>query len=228
MIRVNNVKNIAVLIDADNTSPEIIDPLLAEISKYGLICTKKIYGNWASPRLSKWKEKIMLNALIPIQQFASTKSKNSTDIALVIDSMDLFYTEKFDIFCIVSSDSDFAPLATRIRQNGTQVYGFGKRSTPNTFQRSCNQFNYIEKMMLPKLISKANREDINEILLEATNATKDLTGWVNLTKMGEYLKKNKSDFSIQQYGYKKLSLLIKDTNLFEMKKENSTIFIRAI
>lgn len=162
MSRTNNSKNIAVLIDADNTSPEIINELLAEISKYGCICTKKIYGDWTSQRLVKWKKKLQPNALIPIQQFASTKSKNSTDIALVIDAMDLLHTEKFDIFCIVSSDSDFAPLATRIRQNGTQVYGFGKQTTPDFFQRSCDHFNYIEKMMLPKLISNDNRGDINE------------------------------------------------------------------
>lgn len=227
MFRINNAKNIAVLIDADNISPEIIDTLLAEISKYGLICTKKIYGDWTSPRLAKWKEKLQPNALIPIQQFASTKSKNSTDIALVIDSMDLLHTEKFNIFCIISSDSYFAPLATRIRQNGTQVYGFGMQTTPNAFQRSCDQFNYIEKMMLPKLISNDNREGINKLLLEATNATKDLTGWVNLIKIGRYLKRHKSDFSTQQYGYEKLSHLIKDTNLFEIKRENSTIFVRA-
>lgn len=221
------LSKIAILIDADNTSPKIIDTLLAEISKYGLIYKKRIYGNWKSPNLKGWEEKIRLHALFSVQQFSSTKGKNSTDILLAIDLMDLLRTEKFDIFCIVSSDSDFAPLATRIRQNGTQVYGFGKQTTPEVFQSSCNQFNYIEKMMLPTLISNDNREDIDELLLEATNATKDSTGWVNLRKVGRYLKKYKPDFSIQKYGYEKLSHLIKDTNLFEIKNENNIIFVRA-
>jgi uncharacterized LabA/DUF88 family protein len=119
------VQKLAVLIDADNVSSDFVVPLLDEIAKYGIISVKRIYGDWSSPQLDKWKEQLLPHAITPVQQFAYTKGKNATDMAIVIDAMDLLYSNLFDIFCIVSSDSDFTRLALRIRENGIAVYGFG-------------------------------------------------------------------------------------------------------
>lgn len=226
MFRINNTQNIAVLIDADNTSPKIIDTLLAEISKYGLICTKRIYGNWKSPNLKGWEEKIRLHALFSVQQFSSTKGKNSTDILLATDLMDLLCTGKFDIFCIVSSDSDFAPLATRIRQNETQVYGFGKQTTPDVFQRSCDKFMYIEKKM--SSVTDYNiEEDISKLILEAIIKMKDSSGWCCLRKVGRYLKDHRPNYCYKNAGFKNLSNLVKATKLFQLKIENGATYIQA-
>src|SRR5690606_13381897 len=129
----NPQKNLAVLIDADNASPSIIDGLLAEIAKYGVASVKRIYGDWTSSALGGWKKHLLTHAIHPVQQFAYTRGKNSTDSAMIIDAMDLLYTNRFDGFCIVSSDSDFTRLASRIREAGLTVFGFGERKTPESF-----------------------------------------------------------------------------------------------
>ena len=137
-------KKLAVLIDADNAQPEIIEGLLAEIALYGIASVKRIYGNWTTPNLQPWKEVLLNYSIQPIQQFDYTKGKNATDSALIIDAMDLLYTNKFDGFCIVSSDSDFTRLAQRIRESGLLVYGFGERKTPKPFVQACDKFVYTE------------------------------------------------------------------------------------
>ena len=136
-------KKLAVLIDADNAPADIIDRLLEEVAKYGIASVKRIYGDW-SHGLSKWKAALLPHAIIPVQQFAYTKGKNATDMALVIDAMDLLYSGNFDGFCIVSSDSDFTRLASRLRESGLTVYGFGEKKTPEAFRKACDKFIYTE------------------------------------------------------------------------------------
>ncbi|MBI2348397.1 MAG: NYN domain-containing protein, partial [Deltaproteobacteria bacterium] len=138
----NSQKKLAVLIDADNTPPAIIDALLAEIAKYGVASVRRIYGDWTTPNLRGWKDVLLEQAIQPIQQFRYTVGKNATDSALIIDAMDLLYTEKLDGFCIVSSDSDFTRLASRIREAGLIVYGFGEKKTPKAFVGACDKFVY--------------------------------------------------------------------------------------
>ncbi|MBI2539650.1 MAG: NYN domain-containing protein, partial [Deltaproteobacteria bacterium] len=140
----NSQKKLAVLIDADNTPPAIIDALLAEIAKYGVASVRRIYGDWTTPNLRGWKDVLLEQAIQPIQQFRYTVGKNATDSALIIDAMDLLYTEKLDGFCIVSSDSDFTRLASRIREAGLIVYGFGEKKTPKAFVGACDKFVYTE------------------------------------------------------------------------------------
>ena len=140
----NSQKKLAVLIDADNTPPAIIDALLAEIAKYGIASVRRIYGDWTTPNLRGWKDVLLEQAIQPIQQFRYTVGKNATDSALIIDAMDLLYTEKLDGFCIVSSDSDFTRLASRIREAGLIVYGFGEKKTPKAFVGACDKFVYTE------------------------------------------------------------------------------------
>src|SRR6056297_2171465 len=135
---------LAVLIDADNAQPSIIEGLLAEIAKYGTANVKRIYGDWTSPHLKSWKDALLQHSIQPIQQFGYTRGKNATDSAMIIDAMDLLYTEKFDGFCIISSDSDFTKLAARIRESGLVVYGFGERKTPEPFVAACDKFIYTE------------------------------------------------------------------------------------
>jgi uncharacterized LabA/DUF88 family protein len=135
-------KKLAVLIDAENAQPEIIEGLLAEIALYGTASVKRIYGNWTTPNLQPWKEVLLNYSIQPMQQFNYTTGKNATDSALIIDAMDLLYTGKFDGFCIVSSDSDFTRLAQRIRESGLSVYGFGERKTPKPFVQACDKFVY--------------------------------------------------------------------------------------
>ena len=141
-----NTNRLAILIDADNAKASFIEPLLKKIAKYGNANVKRIYGNWTSPQLSSWKDKLNEFAIQPIQQFSYTSGKNATDSALIIDAMDLLYTNNFEGFCIVSSDSDFTRLACRIRESGLLVYGFGEKKTPEPFQKACDKFTYTENL----------------------------------------------------------------------------------
>src|SRR5437879_3341460 len=140
----SRIHRLAILIDADNASPRKIEALLKEVAKYGSANVKRIYGDWTTTKLSAWKDKLNQFALQPMQQFGYTKGKNSTDSALIIDAMDLLHTRNFDGFCIVSSDSDFTRLASRIREAGLVVYGFGEKKTPESFVKACDKFIYTE------------------------------------------------------------------------------------
>src|SRR5262250_2023659 len=141
-----NVSRLAVLIDADNAQPSIIEGLLAEVAKYGTAHVKRAYGDWTGTSLKGWKDQLLAQSIQPIQQFAYTSGKNATDAAMVIDAMDLLYSDRLDGFCIVSSDSDFTRLAARIRESGLTVYGFGERKTPKAFVAACDKFIYIENL----------------------------------------------------------------------------------
>ena len=232
---------LAVLIDADNAPADIIDRLLEEIAKYGIASVKRIYGDW-SHGLSKWKAALLPHAIIPVQQFAYTKGKNATDMALVIDAMDLLYSGNFDGFCIVSSDSDFTRLASRLRESGLTVYGFGEKKTPTAFRKACDKFIYTE-IFLPEK-QRANKErgngkthspaaeennntpDALPLLKRAVRENADDLGWANLGPIGSYISKINPDFDSRLYGYGKLSDLIKSFDIFEHRTDNNQLQVR--
>ncbi len=153
-------KKFAVLIDADNSSINAISSVLEEVAKYGIASVKRVYGDWSSETLKKWRDVLLPHAITPVQQFAYTKGKDATDMILIIDAMDLLYAGALDGFCIVSSDSDFTPLASRIRENCLIVYGFGKKATPEAFKKACDKFIYIENLLVDSEIK--NNEDGEE------------------------------------------------------------------
>ena len=168
-------EKLAVLIDADNAQPSIVDGLVAEIAKYGTANVKRIYGDWTVPDLKGWKEVLLQHSIQPIQQFRYTKGKNATDSAMIIDAMDLLYTDKFDGFCIVSSDSDFTKLASRIREHGLMVYGFGEQKTPGAFVSACDKFIFTEVLR--------SKDDDSELIKRKTaNELKQDTKLVNLLR----------------------------------------------
>ncbi|XXQ69407.1 NYN domain-containing protein [Neisseriaceae bacterium B1] len=235
-------KKLAVLIDADNAPADCIDAMLEEIAKYGTATVKRIYGDW-SHGLSKWKAALLPHAIIPVQQFAYTKGKNATDMALVIDAMDLLYSNNFDGFCLVSSDSDFTRLASRIRESGLTVYGFGEKKTPESFRKACDKFTYIEifrpqktqnqpKNSKNKPKSPENNEptnqvgDLTQLIKRAVKETADDLGWANLGPIGSYISKVSPDFDSRLYGFGKLSDLIKSLDLFEHRTDNNQLQVR--
>lgn len=154
------MQKLAVLIDADNSSISSIGPILEEIAKYGIASVKRVYGDWSNDSLKNWRDILLLNAITPVQQFAYTVGKDATDMILIIDAMDLLYSGSLDGFCIVSSDSDFTPLASRIRESGLNVYGFGKKSTPDAFKKACDKFIFIENLIIDNLVSDKKVESI--------------------------------------------------------------------
>jgi uncharacterized protein (TIGR00288 family) len=222
---------LAVLIDADNTQASIIEGLLAEIAKYGIASVKRIYGDWTSTNLRSWKEKLLEYAIQPVQQFSYTTGKNSTDSAMIIDAMDLLYTENLDGFCIVSSDSDFTRLAARLREDGKMVIGFGQRKTPKPFVAACDKFIYTEILRESdeekethaekESQTKAQAEIKNDhrikaLLVSAVDDAADEFGWAYLGGVGTYIANRQPEFDPRNYGYKKLGDLIKASNLFEI------------
>lgn len=221
-----NQKKLAVLIDADNTPARIVSGLLAEIAKYGIASVKRIYGDWTNPHLKGWKESLLEYSIIPIQQFGYTVGKNATDAAMIIDAMDLLYTERFDGFCIVSSDSDFTSLAARIREEGLMVYGFGEVKTPRPFVVACDKFIYTEILREDEYSESSepkNRKssaDLKQdtklvsLLRFAVEDSADDTGWAYLGNVGQNIAKRDPAFDSRTYGHKKLGELIDATDLF--------------
>ncbi len=222
------IEKLAVLIDAVNAQPSILDGLLSEIAKYGTANVKRIYGDWTLPQLKGWKEYLLQHSIQPIQQFGYTSGKNSNDSALIIDTMDLLYTGKFDGFCIVSSDSDFTRLASRIREAGLIVYGFGERKTPKAFVSACDKFIFTEVLRSKDDYNgKINRKTTNELkkdtklinlLRNAVEASSDDSGWAHLATVGSNIAKQAPEFDPRNYGYKKLGELMSATNLFQIEE----------
>lgn len=224
---------LAVLIDADNAQPSIFEYLLPEIAKYGEATVKRIYGDFTSPQSAQWRSLLNKFAIKPVQQFAYTTGKNATDSTLIIDAMDLMYTRRFDGFCIISSDSDFTSIATRIREEGLSVYGFGKKTTPDAFKNACHVFVDIEilvpqenekKVAVEKTNAK-NESQRNDLGLplkdieEALEQSSDDSGWSHIGTFGSKLLQLKSDFDSRQYGFKKLSELVKNRrDVFEIQE----------
>jgi len=214
---------LAVLIDADNAQASIIKELLAEVSTYGTASVKRAYGDWTTPNLKGWKEVLHLMAIQPIQQFAYTVGKNSTDASLIIDAMDLLHSGKLDGFCLVSSDSDFTRLATRIREAGLNVYGFGEKKTPAAFLAACDKFIYTE-ILRPAVPAqqeckqaKASQPatpvnldtETKEIVEKAVIATARDDGFAPLSAVGSLILKNSPAFDSRSYGCQKLSELVR-------------------
>ena len=229
--RENNMEKtqkLAVLIDADNAQPTIVEGLLAEIANYGIASVKRIYGDWTSPSLKGWKEVLLEHSIQPMQQFAYTKGKNATDSAMIIDAMDLLYTGNFDGFCIVSSDSDFTKLASRIRESGLLVYGFGEQKTPSAFVSACDKFIFTEVLRdktddseaIVKKSSSELKQDsrLVRLLRNAVEVSSDDSGWAQLAPVGSNIAKQSPEFDPRNYGYSKLGELIAATKLFEMEE----------
>ncbi|SOY52904.1 conserved hypothetical protein [Cupriavidus taiwanensis] len=240
---------LAVLIDADNAAPAIVEGLLAEVAKYGVAAVKRIYGDWTRPNLAGWKERLLSHSIQPIQQFRYTVGKNATDSAMIIDAMDLLYTGRFDGFCIVSSDSDFTRLASRIREQGLTVYGFGERKTPKPFVTACDKFIYSDVLRAEVDTEGADGADgaaaptrkrstgelrqdsrLVRLLQNAAQAVSDEDGWLALGSMGNHIAKQAPEFDSRNYGYGKLSELVVATGLFEVETRNGgnnkTIWVR--
>jgi uncharacterized LabA/DUF88 family protein len=221
-------QKLAVLIDADNAQPSIIEGLLAEIAKYGTANVKRIYGDWTGPHLKSWKDILLPFSIQPIQQFRYTEGKNATDTAMIIDAMDLLYTEKFDGFCLVSSDSDYTKLASRIRESGLVVYGFGEKKTPEAFVAACDKFIYTEVLISKEDDSlQIKRKSTNELkqdtklvdlLRKAVEASSDESGWSHLATVGSNMAKQIPEFDPRNYGYKKLGELVAATKLFNIEE----------
>ncbi len=221
-------QKLAVLIDADNAQPSIVNALLAEIANYGTASVKRIYGDWTAPGLKGWKEVLLEHSIQPIQQFAYTKGKNATDSAMIIDAMDLLYSGAFDGFCVVSSDSDFTKLASRIRESGLAVYGFGEKKTPLPFVAACDKFIYTEVLRasedddqaVVKRSSSELKQDTKLVasLRKAVDASSDESGWAQLGPVGSHLNNQASNFDPRNYGYVKLGALVKAIKLFDIEE----------
>ena len=222
------IEKLAVLIDADNAQPSIVDGLLSEIAKYGTANVKRIYGDWTLPGLKGWKEVLLQYSIQPIQQFGYTSGKNATDSALIIDAMDLLYTDKFNGFCIVSSDSDFTKLASRIREAGLFVYGFGEKKTPKAFVSACDKFIFTEVLRSKddhsEKIKRRTTSDLKKdtklanLLRNAVEASSDDSGWAHLASVGSNIAKQAPEFDPRNYGYKKLGELASATKLFQIEE----------
>jgi hypothetical protein len=231
-------RRFAVLIDADNTSPRIAAGLFEEIAKFGEASVRRIYGDFSSPRLRSWADILQKYAIDPYQQFAYTTGKNASDIALVIDAMDLLHSGRFDGFCLVSSDSDFTRLASRLREEGADVYGFGARKTPESFRQACRRFIYTENLLpeaealseapggAPAAIQSASAAV--PILDKAIAQMEAEDGWIGLGVLGRRLANIASDFDPRSYGFRKLSDLVRGTGAFEIdQREGGAMRIRA-
>jgi uncharacterized protein (TIGR00288 family) len=230
---------IAVLIDADNAQLSKLKAILDEISKYGRIIVKKAYGDWKNPSLKNWEDELKRLAIKPEQQFAYTKGKNATDIALVINAMELLYTNNYDAFVIVCSDADYTPLAIRLRETGAYIFGVGEDKTPEAFRNSCDNFILTKNLADQKVEeqpvsdvkkSRKNEEteehsdisEIHQLLAMASETYQDDDGWVNASSAGNYIKRVRPDFELKAFGFSKLSDLIrKYPERYETKKSKS-------
>jgi Uncharacterized conserved protein len=237
-------KRFAVLIDSDNISAKYVAGILAEMTKYGIITYKRIYGDWTSSHTTKWKKELLENSITPIQQFSNTTGKNATDSALIIDAMDILYTGSVDGFCIVSSDSDFTRLASRLRESGMDVIGMGEEKTPRSFRAACSVFTSLEILMdndeesdtttrdkeggvVPSrnenAISKATIEkDIIDIIIESENKG----AAAGLADIGNRLIKKYPDFDVRNYGYSRLSKFMEEMPELEVHKENNVYTVK--
>lgn len=205
--------NLAVLVDADNAQASTIVEILGEVARYGTATVKRAYGDWTTPRLTSWKNALHDHAVQPIQQFSYTKGKNATDSALIIDAMDLLHSGKVDGFCLVSSDSDFTRLATRIREAGLAVYGFGEKKTPQPFVAACDKFVFTEILGQPEKKDDprtATTPKLRELLVSAISSTAQEDGWAFLGAVGSLVNKNDPSFDSRNFGYKKLGDLVRD------------------
>ncbi len=218
-----NSQKIALFIDADNAPASKFEEVLSEVAKYGVVTIRKAYGNWKSPTLKSWEDLLNEYAIQPIQQYDLTKGKNASDIALVIDAMDVMYTKNIDVMCFVSSDCDFTPMVTRALAEGKVVLGFGERKTPSPFVNACSKFLYLDAgpkqngSVPEKTKNLKSDTKLLNLLRQAIEATEEDNGWAALGPVGSHIS-NKTSFDTRNYGYKNLSSLIKAIDLFELKR----------
>jgi len=245
-------QKLAVLIDADNAQPSIVEGLLAEIAKYGTANVKRIYGDWTGTHLRSWKEVLLLFSIQPIQQFRYTVGKNATDAAMIIDAMDILYSGKVDGFCLISSDSDFTRLATRLREAGMKVYGIGEQKTPMAFISACDKFIYIEILAPPeeeevdkgkgktgkktttkrfsrKLAGNKLPRNIAKLIKTSIEDVADENGWAFLGDVGNLIMKKQPDFDPRNFGFIKLTPLIRAVDGIEIdERETSNRHVKHI
>ncbi|MCP9817263.1 NYN domain-containing protein [Synechococcus sp. GreenBA-s] len=247
-------KRLAVLIDADNAQPAVIEALLEEVALYGEAIVRRIYGDFTAPASGSWKTFLNKHSIKAVQQFAYTVGKNATDSTMIIDAMDLLYTRRLDGFCLVTSDSDFTGLAVRLREEGLLVYGFGEKKTPEAFRNACHKFIFTEVLrpaskkshpasssapvVAPALKQSSGPAVVPEIpaafLMEALTKSVDETGWSHLGTFGSYLQKIQPDFDTRIYGFKKLSDLVKgNQHIFKIQErdgpggDHKVLYVRA-
>ncbi len=227
---------LAVLIDGDNIPSAYVKEMMEEIAKYGNPTIKRIYGDWTKPVLAKWKAILLDNAITPVQQYAYTTGKNATDSAMIIDAMDILYSEKVNGFCLVSSDSDFTRLATRLREAGMKVYGIGERKTPEPFIVACDKFIYIEVLKYqseksevesteskpaPKTAVDKITPKVIKLISSTISDLADDYGWAFLGDVGSLLQKKQPNFDSRNYGFQKLTPLIKSIKSFQIEGRES-------
>ncbi|WP_200976922.1 NYN domain-containing protein [Echinicola sp. 20G] len=230
----NDLK-LAVLIDADNIPSNYVQEMMEEIAKYGNPTVKRIYGDWTQPQLAKWKAVLLENAITPMQQYSYTSGKNATDSAMIIDAMDILYSQKVNGFCLVSSDSDFTKLATRLREASMKVIGIGEKKTPTPFIATCDKFIYLEIL---KQESKEDKVDVGKDTKDSSDVDKitskvirliantisdceDDDGWAFLGDVGNLLQKKQPNFDSRNYGFQKLTPMIGSINKFEIEQRES-------
>lgn len=241
----NSELRLAVLIDAENVPSANIKGIIEEIAKYGIPTIKRIYGDWTKPNISGWKNVLLENAITPIQQYSYTTGKNSSDSAMIIDAMDILYSDKVEGFCIVSSDSDFTRLVIRLREAGMKVFGIGERKTPNPFIVACDKFTYLEIINNSTRqpaeaeeqhedphkdleVKKSNKsafikigEDVIKLIASSISDVADENGWAFLADVGNLIQKKQPDFDARNFGFAKLTPLIKTLNRFEIDERES-------
>lgn len=224
----------ALLIDADNISAKYIKPILTELSKYGVITYKRIYGDWTSTQHSSWKDELLKNSITPIQQFSYTQGKNATDSAMIIDAMDILYTNDVDGFCIVSSDSDFTRLVSRLRESGKMVIGMGENKTPEPFRKACDKFTILENLLIEQELGRSKPEDVHDklskekiedaiikMVIENQNSNK-VTG---LGEIGSRLVNLYPDFDVRSYGYNMLSKFLEEFSRIQLVKSGNIVSV---
>ncbi len=231
------------LIDGDNAQPKLIEAVLAEAGKYGLVTIRRIYGDWTTTTMNQWKETLNIHAVQPIQQFRYTTGKNATDSAMIIDAMDILFEGVVTGFCLVSSDSDYTRLATRIREKGVFVMGIGRNDTPRSFVNACEVFAYTENLQpqpaTPKKTRSAGRRDKTDsttdgplpLLTNAFEMAVEEDGWASLATLGNKLRQLDPGFDSRTYGRRQLSMLIRDLDAFEVREQKirggpTTIYVR--
>jgi uncharacterized protein (TIGR00288 family) len=227
-------ERLAVLIDADNTSPKYVRALLDELASYGTASVRRAYGDWTTPQLGGWKRELNQYAIVPVQQFAYTTGKNATDSMLIIDAMDLLYSGNVDAFALVSSDSDFTRLATRLRESGKRVYGLGLRKTPASLVAACDRFIYLEVLPDEPPASSGDPESeepqlpgLQSLLTRAMNAISQDDAAVSLSALGSYLRASHPAFDPRLYGFAKLSDLVRAQHYLTVTGTGGAVQVRA-
>lgn len=224
----------ALLIDADNVSAKYIKPILTELSKYGIITYKRIYGDWTSTQHSSWKDELLTNSITPIQQFSYTQGKNATDSAMIIDAMDILYSNDVDGFCIVSSDSDFTRLVSRLRESGKVVIGMGENKTPEPFRKACDKFTILENLLGEKNPgttkngephTKLKREQIEDAIVKMVIENQDSNKTTSLGEVGSRLVSLYPDFDVRSYGYNMLSKFLEEFTRIQLVKHGNIVTV---